>query len=110
MMMSKPAVIPCPIVSSCHRSTTDHNCRTNKTKASVPPPNFAVAPAADVCELRVRGTREESPMASVWRAAWHLRLLLLATALVAWHAASPARADYPERQITLIACFPAGGG
>ena len=22
----------------------------------------------------------------------------------------PARAEYPERQITMIACFPAGGG
>ncbi|HEY7661745.1 MAG TPA: tripartite tricarboxylate transporter substrate binding protein [Xanthobacteraceae bacterium] len=33
-------------------------------------------------------------------------LLLIAAAACA----SPARADYPERQITLVACFPAGGG
>jgi len=36
-------------------------------------------------------------------------LLTLAAALSA-AAYTPARADYPERQITLVACFPAGGG
>src|SRR5712691_5577270 len=51
-------------------------------------------------------------MSSVLRAAWILRRVLLPTALIAWYgvAPSPARADYPERQITMIACFPAGGG
>jgi tripartite-type tricarboxylate transporter receptor subunit TctC len=35
----------------------------------------------------------------------------LALALLAALAAvSPARADYPERQITMVVCFPAGGG
>jgi tripartite-type tricarboxylate transporter receptor subunit TctC len=37
-------------------------------------------------------------------------LLPIALAAAFGAATSPARADYPERQITLIACFPAGGG
>src|SRR5712691_9492089 len=48
-------------------------------------------------------------MSSIPRAA---RRMLLPIALVAAFGATstPARAEYPERQITLIACFPAGGG
>src|SRR5262245_5942848 len=46
--------------------------------------------------------------------AWSLvRSLALAAVLVAagsTFAPNPARADYPERPITLIVCFPAGGG
>jgi tripartite-type tricarboxylate transporter receptor subunit TctC len=38
-----------------------------------------------------------------------VRLALLAM-VVALGATSSARADYPERQITMIVCFPAGGG
>jgi tripartite-type tricarboxylate transporter receptor subunit TctC len=38
-----------------------------------------------------------------------VRLALLAI-VVALGATSSARADYPERQITMIVCFPAGGG
>ena len=38
-----------------------------------------------------------------------LRALLFATlGLIA--ALTPARADYPEKQITMVVCFPAGGG
>ena len=45
-------------------------------------------------------------MAQGWRVA-----LLAAGAAVALSAASaPARADYPDKQITMMACFPAGGG
>jgi len=47
-------------------------------------------------------------MSSIPRAARTLLSVALAAAFGA--ASSPARADYPERQITLIACFPAGGG
>jgi tripartite-type tricarboxylate transporter receptor subunit TctC len=38
-----------------------------------------------------------------------LRTLLLA-AFGSWLAFSPARAEYPDRQITMVVCFPAGGG
>ena len=38
------------------------------------------------------------------------RRALLAIVLAAAASATDARADYPERQITLVACFPAGGG
>ena len=38
-----------------------------------------------------------------------LRTLLFATlGMIA--ALAPARADYPEKQITMVVCFPAGGG
>jgi tripartite-type tricarboxylate transporter receptor subunit TctC len=39
-----------------------------------------------------------------------LRTLLAFVAITAMAAFDGARAEYPERQITLIACFPAGGG
>jgi tripartite-type tricarboxylate transporter receptor subunit TctC len=38
-----------------------------------------------------------------------LQTLLLA-AFGSWLAFSPARAEYPDRQITMVVCFPAGGG
>jgi tripartite-type tricarboxylate transporter receptor subunit TctC len=41
---------------------------------------------------------------AVWRT-----LLAALAAFVLWGAAT-ARADYPERQITMVVCFPAGGG
>ena len=46
------------------------------------------------------------------RVPWILRRTLLAMILIAaaGAASSSARADYPERQITMIVCFPAGGG
>jgi tripartite-type tricarboxylate transporter receptor subunit TctC len=37
-------------------------------------------------------------------------LLALIAAAAAWLTPSIARAEYPERQITMIVCFPAGGG
>jgi tripartite-type tricarboxylate transporter receptor subunit TctC len=37
-------------------------------------------------------------------------MIAVAAAAAALGAASSARADYPERQVTLVACFPAGGG
>ena len=51
-------------------------------------------------------------MSSIPRAARTLRRMLAPVALIAAFGATPgpARADYPERQITMIACFPAGGG
>jgi len=49
-------------------------------------------------------------MPNALRTAWIAPRVLLPTALIAWSAASPVRAEYPERQITMIACFPAGGG
>jgi tripartite-type tricarboxylate transporter receptor subunit TctC len=39
-----------------------------------------------------------------------LRRALLAIVLAAAASATDARAEYPERQITMVACFPAGGG
>lgn len=49
-------------------------------------------------------------MAHLWVMA--LRRVLLAVCIIGTTAAmlAPVRAEYPERQITLIACFPAGGG
>src|SRR5712664_691019 len=47
-------------------------------------------------------------MASIRSVSW-LRTALMAAG-VAGLAPGMARADYPERQVTLIACFPAGGG
>src|SRR4051812_48721600 len=45
------------------------------------------------------------------RVPWILRHTLPAMILIAAASAfSSARADYPERQITMIVCFPAGGG
>ena len=34
-------------------------------------------------------------------------LLALAAAAAAWFAPAVARADYPERQVTMVVCFPA---
>ena len=42
-------------------------------------------------------------MGQGWRMA-----LFAAGAVAAWSA--PARADYPDKQITMVVCFPAGGG
>jgi tripartite-type tricarboxylate transporter receptor subunit TctC len=58
---------------------------------------------------------EESPMPNTPSRAPQtpasiLRRALLAIVLAAAAAATGARADYPERQITMVACFPAGGG
>src|SRR5581483_11952257 len=41
---------------------------------------------------------------SVLRSVWAVAVV------AALSAAAPARAEWPERQITLVACFPAGGG
>ena len=51
-------------------------------------------------------------MSSIPRARHILRRLLPATILIAAAGATctSARAEYPERQITMIVCFPAGGG
>src|SRR5215467_12468608 len=51
-------------------------------------------------------------MLNVPRATRHLPRVLAAMTVIATAAATfdAARADYPERQITMIACFPAGGG
>jgi tripartite-type tricarboxylate transporter receptor subunit TctC len=38
------------------------------------------------------------------------RTVLMAVLIIAASGFGSARADYPERQITLVACFPAGGG
>src|SRR5215510_4703483 len=38
---------------------------------------------------------------------WRMALLAAAAAAAL---STPARADYPEKQITMMACFPAGGG
>jgi tripartite-type tricarboxylate transporter receptor subunit TctC len=46
-----------------------------------------------------------------WRARLRLLMQRLLLAAVATLSATPfARADYPDRQITIIVCFPAGGG
>ena len=37
-------------------------------------------------------------------------VLALVVAVAAWLAPAVSHADYPERQITMIVCFPAGGG
>src|SRR3954451_4366368 len=49
---------------------------------------------------------------SVLQRAWSLVRSLAAVLVAAGNALAPsaARADYPERPITLIVCFPAGGG
>jgi tripartite-type tricarboxylate transporter receptor subunit TctC len=44
-------------------------------------------------------------MASLWRTSAALLLIAAAGATL-----GSARAEYPERQITMVACFPAGGG
>ena len=51
-------------------------------------------------------------MSDVPRAARMARRMLLATMMIAALGATSvsSRADYPERQITMIVCFPAGGG
>jgi tripartite-type tricarboxylate transporter receptor subunit TctC len=51
-------------------------------------------------------------MSDILRAAPTARRMLLATTLIAalGAASGSALADYPERQITMIVCFPAGGG
>src|SRR5712692_1129308 len=59
---------------------------------------------------------EEDPMSSIPRATPILRRTLLAMASIGALCATlgatldTARAEYPERQITMIVCFPAGGG
>jgi tripartite-type tricarboxylate transporter receptor subunit TctC len=56
--------------------------------------------------------RRKGPMSRIQQAmhlAW--RALLAMASIVAFGASiDAARADYPERQITMIVCFPAGGG
>ena len=49
-------------------------------------------------------------MSSIPRARQILRRILPAMILIACAMCSSARAEYPERQITMIVCFPAGGG
>src|SRR5262249_61672704 len=51
-------------------------------------------------------------MSNLPRARQILRRMLPAMILIAGASAtcSSARAEYPERQITMIVCFPAGGG
>ena len=51
-------------------------------------------------------------MSDIPRAARMARRMLLATMVIAALGATSdsSRADYPERQITMIVCFPAGGG
>ena len=50
-------------------------------------------------------------MSSHWQSAGIRRRMLIATlAAIAILGAAGAQADYPERQITLVVCFPAGGG
>src|SRR5438045_4990127 len=51
-------------------------------------------------------------MSNLPRAGRILRRMLSAMILIAAAGAtcSAARADYPERQVTMIVCFPAGGG
>src|SRR3977135_3924497 len=44
------------------------------------------------------------------RVPWILRHTLLAMLLITGAVFNSARAEYPERQITMIVCFPAGGG
>jgi tripartite-type tricarboxylate transporter receptor subunit TctC len=67
---------------------TDHNCATNKTKPG-----------------------EEIQMSNIRKAAARMhRMLPVAVLLAVGAPPGAARADYPERQITMIACFPAGGG
>src|SRR5436190_502681 len=54
----------------------------------------------------------EEPMTGHWRA-FGLRqrqIPLAILAAISITAATSARADYPERQITMVVCFPAGGG
>src|SRR5438128_7183831 len=60
----------------------------------------------------IKHAQEQSPMSSIPRARQILRRLLPATILIAAAGATcaSARAEYPERQITMIVCFPAGGG
>src|SRR5262249_47993640 len=55
---------------------------------------------------------EESPMSHIPLASHIVRRTLPVIILIAAAGATsePARAEYPERQITMIACFPAGGG
>src|SRR5262249_57520969 len=57
---------------------------------------------------RGRRAGEESPRPRAPRAARIIWRTLL-TAAIAAAGATLARADYPERQITMIVCFPAGG-
>src|SRR5262249_35444454 len=60
----------------------------------------------------IKHAQEQSPMSSIPRARQILRRTLPATILIAAAGAicASARAEYPERQITMIVCFPAGGG
>src|SRR5262249_28344345 len=60
----------------------------------------------------IKHAQEQSPMSSIPRARQILRRMLPAMILIAAAGAtcSTARAEYPERQITMIVCFPAGGG
>src|SRR5262249_50867645 len=55
---------------------------------------------------------EESPMSHIPLTSHIVRRTLPVMILIAAAGATsePARAEYPERQITMIACFPAGGG
>src|SRR5262245_4222427 len=48
-------------------------------------------------------------MSAISRAAWRL-LPALASIAILGAISQSAHADYPERQITMIVCFPAGGG
>src|SRR5262249_39944186 len=60
----------------------------------------------------IKHAQEQSPMSSIPRAGQILRRMLPAMILIAAAGAtcSSARAEYPERQITMIVCFPARGG
>src|SRR6202035_4539149 len=60
-----------------------------------------------------RRAAEERPMPTMTPRAvpMHCRALLaMASIAAAGATVDLARADYPERQITMIVCFPAGGG
>src|SRR5262249_36941627 len=60
----------------------------------------------------IKHLQEQSPKSSIPRARQILRRTLPAMILIAAAGATcaSARAEYPERQITMIVCFPAGGG
>ena len=51
-----------------------------------------------------------TPMSIVWSRMSRAALCFALAALLSVPALTRARAEYPERQITMIVCFPAGGG
>src|SRR5947209_5353071 len=92
MMVSKPSAIKSP------------RWPRSRPSASIQAWRIGWAKSQETAIIVATSYFREDTMGQHWRMA----LFAAATAAAAWSA--PARADYPDKQITMVVCFPAGGG